>query len=196
MTTKEKDSKTTEKEVITEAEINGATATDSETNGTACDSMTDESFENNDTESCLTDEINIYKDKYLRLSAEFDNYRKRTLKEKMDLIENGGSDVMKSILTVLDDFDRAKEAMQKTDDIDVVKQGSELIHQKLIDILKQRGLKEIEAYNTEFDTDFCEAIVKIPVENPAQKGKVVDVIEKGYTLKEKVLRFAKVVVGE
>lgn len=160
------------------------------------DKMTEEGAESDTAEPNLEDELNIIKDKYIRLNAEFDNYRKRTLKEKMDLVQNGGSEVLKSILTVMDDFDRAESAMASSTDIDAIKQGNKLIHTKLTDILKQKGLTEIVAMGEEFNTDFFEAIVKIPVEDESQKGKVVDVIEKGYMLNEKVLRFAKVVVGE
>lgn len=194
-----KNSETPEKEVVNaENEAskecsaeNKETATESES-----DNMTDESFEEGDTESRLADELNVMKDKYIRLSAEFDNYRKRTLKEKMDLVANGGSDVVKSVLTILDDFDRAEVAMASVSDVEVIKQGTKLIFTKFADILRQKGLKEVVAMGEEFNTDFFEAVVKIPVEDKSQSGKVVDVIEKGYTLNDKVLRFAKVVVGE
>lgn len=160
------------------------------------DNVTEENEQECDKESPLSEGEGVFRDKYLRLSAEFDNYRKRTLKEKMDLIESGGSDVLKSILSILDDFDRAQKATAATEDVEVVKEGTKLIHQKLIDTLKQRGVTEIEAIGKEFDTDFCEAIVKVPAPDETLKGKVVDVVEKGYYYKDKVLRFAKVVVGE
>lgn len=160
------------------------------------DNVSDDTTKSCDIESKLTEELRVAKDKYIRLSAEFDNYRKRTLKEKMELVENGGRDVIKSVITVLDDFDRAQGATDNTTDIDAIKEGNQLVHNKLIDVLKQKGLKEIVSMGEEFDTDFFEAIVKIPVEDKDQKGKVVDVIEKGYMLNDKVLRFAKVVVGE
>lgn len=199
MTIKENQTEVAENEIIEgdEAAINQEgvplddVATDADT-----DNLSDNEAESCDTESQLTEELSSVKDKYIRLSAEFDNYRKRTLKEKMELIENGGSDIIKSILTVLDDFDRAEVAMDKSTDVEAIKEGVQLIYNKLFDTLKQKGLKEIVAAGEEFDTDFFEAVVKIPVEDKKQKGKVVDVLEKGYMLNDKVLRFAKVVVGE
>ncbi len=135
-----------------------------------------------------------WKDRYARLSAEFDNFRKRTAKEKLELIILGGEDVIASILSVLDDFERAIEAMDKSDDIESARQGMHLIHKKLIDTLKQKGLTEIEADGADFDTDLHEAITKFPSEN--KKGKVIDTVQKGYKLKDKVIRYCKVVVGE
>ncbi|MEG1648305.1 MAG: nucleotide exchange factor GrpE [Rikenellaceae bacterium] len=163
---------------------------------TVTDTMTDESFENSDNESVLAEEVKEWQDKYLRLSAEFDNYRKRTLKEKMDLIENASEDVIKSILSIIDDLDRAALAMETTTDIEAVKNGIELIRKRMTDILKQKGLSEIESLGAELNTDFHDAIAKFPVEDEMQKGKVIDVVEKGYKIKDKVIRFAKVVVGE
>lgn len=160
------------------------------------DNVADESFENADKESDLAAQAEEWRDKYIRLSAEFDNYRKRTLKEKADLISLASGDVIKSILVVLDDFDRAQEALLESTDTDALKQGIDLIHTKLIDTLKAKGLQEIEALGKELDTDFHEAIAKIPTEDEAQKGKIIDVVTKGYTLKDKVLRYSKVVVGE
>ena len=141
-----------------------------------------------------TTEENDWKEKYMRLSAEFDNYRKRTLKEKMDLIATGGEDVIVPILSVLDDFDRAVDATEKSDDILSAREGMKLIRQRLIDTLKQKGVCEIEANGQELDTDLHEAIAKFPSED--QKGKVIDTVQKGYKLKDKVIRFCKVVVGE
>lgn len=140
-------------------------------------------------------EAEEWKDKYLRLSAEFDNYRKRTLREKMDLIESGGEDVIKSMLTVMDDFDRALSAMQSATDVVSVREGVELISQKMRDALRAKGVSEIEAKGEELDTDLHEAVAKFPA-GEEQKGKVIDVVQKGYKLKEKVIRYAKVVVGE
>ncbi|HOT13453.1 MAG TPA: nucleotide exchange factor GrpE [Bacteroidales bacterium] len=137
-----------------------------------------------------------WKDKYMRLSAEFDNYRKRTLKEKMDLTKYAGEEMLKSLLPVVDDFERGLATLEQSNDIDAVKQGIELIYAKFISFIQQKGLKEIEAKNLPFDTDFHEAVTKIPVEDKEMSGKVVDVIQKGYLLDEKVVRFAKVVVGE
>jgi len=135
-------------------------------------------------------------DKNLRLQAEFDNYRKRTLKEKMELIKSGGESVLTSLLPVIDDFERALASISKAEDDDPVKQGVVLILKKFEDFLKQNGIKEIEAKGKVFDTDHHEAITKIPAPSEDLKGKVIDVIQKGYLLNDKVIRFAKVVIGE
>jgi molecular chaperone GrpE len=135
-------------------------------------------------------------DKYLRLSAEFDNYRKRTLKEKSELLKSAGEETINKILPVLDDLERAMVAMQTSADIDAVKNGIVLIYNKLKDTLSQEGLKEIDSINLDFNTDLHEAITKIPAPQENLKGKVVDVVQKGYYLNDKVLRFAKVVIGE
>jgi molecular chaperone GrpE len=135
-------------------------------------------------------------DKYLRLSAEFDNYRKRTLKEKADLMRLANEDLLKDILPVVDDFERGMENMDKSQDVDALKEGVHLIHRRFIEFLKQKGIKEIDAKEKPFDIDFHEAMTKIPAPSKKLKGKVVDVIEKGYTLNEKVVRYAKVVVGD
>lgn len=135
-------------------------------------------------------------DKYLRLTAEFDNYRKRTLKERMELIKNAGEDILLKILPLSTDFDRGLKSINEAAEIEAVKKGMELIYNKYNDFLKSNGIKEIEAINKDFDTDVHEAITKIPAPSKDMKGKVVDVIEKGYFLNEKVIRFAKVVVGE
>ena len=155
-------------------------------------------------EDCVTEtdkttsqnsEAEEWKDKYIRLSAEFDNYRKRTLREKMELIESGGEDVIKSMLSVMDDFDRALSAMQSATDVASVREGVELISQKMRDALKVKGVSEIAAKGEVLDTDLHEAVAKFPA-GEEQKGKVIDVVQKGYKLKEKVIRYAKVVVGE
>lgn len=135
-------------------------------------------------------------DKYLRLAAEFDNYRRRTLKERMDLLKSAGEDILINIIPVMDDFERGLESIDKAKDIDAVKEGIKLIYNKFKEFLKQRGIKEIDAKEKDFDTDLHEAITKIPAPNKKLKGKVVDVIEKGYYLNEKVIRFSKVVIGE
>lgn len=159
------------------------------------DNVTDESFESDDKSAQMSDAADEWKDKYLRLVAEFDNYRKRTLREKMDLISNGGEDVIKSLLEVMDDIDRAIVAMDTAQDIDSVKQGIVLIHQKLMDTLRSKGVVEIDAIGDALDTDLHEAVAKFPVADE-KKGKIIDVVQKGYKLKDKVVRFAKVVVGE
>jgi molecular chaperone GrpE len=135
-------------------------------------------------------------DKYLRLSAEFDNYRKRTLKEKADLMRMANEDLLKDILPVVDDFERGMDSMDKSEDVDALKEGVHLIHRRFMEFLKQKGIKEIEAKDQPFDIDFHEAMTKIPAPSKELKGKVVDVIEKGYTLNDKVVRYAKVVVGD
>lgn len=135
-------------------------------------------------------------DKYLRLAAEYDNYRKRTLKERMDLTKTAGEDILVNILPVMDDFERALGSIDQAKEIEAVKEGIHLIYTKFKEFLKQRGIKEIDAIEKEFDTDLHEAVTKIPAPDEKLKGKVVDVIEKGYYLHEKVIRFSKVVIGE
>lgn len=144
----------------------------------------------------LTAKLDDMKDRHLRLQAEFDNFRKRTLKEKADLIKSGGETVLVNILPVIDDFERAIDSMKEVADEDAGKQGTLLIYNKFKDFLKQNNVKEIEAQNEVFDVDLHEAITKIPAPSKELKGKVVDVIQKGYCLNEKVIRFAKVVIGE
>lgn len=140
--------------------------------------------------------IEEQKDKYLRLSAEFDNYRKRTLKEKAELILNGGEKSLSSILPVVDDFERAIKTMETATDVNAVKEGIELIYNKFLAVLAQNGVKVIETKDQPLDTDFHEAIAVIPAPSEAQKGKILDCVQTGYTLNDKVLRHAKVVVGE
>lgn len=144
----------------------------------------------------LEEKLAELQDKYLRLSAEYDNYRKRTLREKMELQEGARQDIFVNILPVVDDLERAMEVVQSAKDLEAVKHGMQLIHTKFSNYLTQQGVKEIEAINKELNTDLHEAVTKIPVESKKKKGKVVDVVEKGYTLRDKVIRFAKVVIGE
>lgn len=136
-----------------------------------------------------------WKDKYIRLQAEFDNYRKRTLREKMELVETGGQDVLKAILPVVDDVERAVDAMRKSDDVEALRRGVELIAQKFSETLKQKRVVAIEAKGQPFDEELMEAVAKFPA-GEEQQGKVIDVVQTGYKLGERVLRFAKVVVGE
>ncbi len=135
-------------------------------------------------------------DKYLRLSAEFDNYRRRTLKEKMELTKSAGEDIFVNLLPVLDNFERAIKSLEDSKDITSATEGINLIYNNFKGYLTQKGIKEIEAVEKDFDTDTHEALTKIPAPTKKLKGKVVDVIEKGYTLNDKVIRFSKVVVGE
>lgn len=140
--------------------------------------------------------IEEQKDKYLRLSAEFDNYRKRTMKEKAELILNGGEKSLSSILPVVDDFERAIKTMETATDVQAVKEGAELIYNKFMATLAQNGVKVIETKDQPLNTDYHEAIAVIPAPSEAQKGKILDCVQTGYTLNDKVLRHAKVVVGE
>lgn len=149
-----------------------------------------------DTKDQLQLELSAIKDKYVRLSAEFDNYRKRTLKEKMDLTKTANQDLLVDILPVMDNFERALKAMEEAQSADAVKEGVLLIYNRFKEFLQQKGVKEIESKELEFDTDVHEAITKIPAPSQELKGKVVDIIEKGYFLNDKVIRFAKVVIGE
>ena len=140
--------------------------------------------------------IEEQKDKYLRLSAEFDNYRKRTMKEKAELILNGGEKSLSSILPVVDDFERAIKTMETATDVQAVKEGVEMIYNKFMATLAQNGVKVIETKDQPLNTDYHEAIAVIPAPSEAQKGKILDCVQTGYTLNDKVLRHAKVVVGE
>ena len=144
----------------------------------------------------VKEQLEVQKDKYLRLSAEFDNYRKRTMKEKAELVLNGGEKTISSILPVLDDFERALQNMEKTTDVNAVKEGVEIIYNKFMKVLRENGVKVIEAKGLPLNTDFHEAIAVIPAPEEALKGKVLDCVQNGYTLNDKVIRHAKVVVGE
>lgn len=142
------------------------------------------------------EQIEEQKDKYLRLSAEFDNYRKRTMKEKAELILNGGEKSIGSILPIVDDFERALKNMETATDVAAVKEGVELIYNKFMSVLGQNGVKVIETKEQPLDTDYHEAIAVIPAPNEALKGKILDCVQTGYILNDKVIRHAKVVVGE
>ena len=135
------------------------------------------------------------KDDYIRLMAEFDNYRRRTSQEKLELVSMASTDTIKGLLPVLDDCERALKVLMESNDSDAAKEGTELIYNKLMSFLKTKGLAVIEAMGQEFDTDLHEAVAQFPVQEEAQKGKVFDVVQTGYTLNGKVIRFAKVVVG-
>ena len=155
------------------------------------------------TNEQATDEINELKeqlaslqDKYLRQIAEFDNYRKRILKEKSELILNGGEKVISSLLPVLDDFERALINIKKGGDETTLLQGTELIYQKLLSTLESQGLSKIKTEKEDFNTDFHEAVAMVPVDDESMKGKVVDCVQTGYTLNNKVIRHSKVAVGQ
>ncbi|MDP2890457.1 MAG: nucleotide exchange factor GrpE [Bacteroidota bacterium] len=136
------------------------------------------------------------KDRHIRLQAEFDNYRKRTLKERMELLKTASESLLISILPVIDDFDRAMQTVNLEEKNSHIKEGVQLIYNKFQEFLKQNGVKEIEAKEQDFDTDLHEAITKIPAPTEELKGKIVDVVQKGYFLNDKVIRFSKVVIGE
>lgn len=148
-------------------------------------------------EETVVKEINLdHKDKFIRLYSEYENYRKRTSKEKIDIITNASEGVLKDILPVIDDFERAMINNEKVEDVSNIKEGFELIYNKLHKTLVSKGLKTMDSQGKVFDPEIHEAITKIPAPSKKMKGKVVDVIEKGYMINEKVIRFAKVVVGE
>ena len=135
-------------------------------------------------------------DTHLRLRAEFDNYRKRTMREKADLIKMGGESALKNLLPVIDDFERALQNIRATEEMDAIREGVDLIYTKFINYLGQQGVKAIEAVGKPFDTEEFEAIATIPAPQPDMKGKVIDCVQTGYILYDKVLRHARVVVGE
>jgi molecular chaperone GrpE len=144
----------------------------------------------------LEEKLAEVQDKYIRLSAEFDNYRKRTLREKMELSKYASENLLISIIPLMDDFERALKHMDTASDCAAMKDGIDIIYGKFSEFLKQNGVKEIESMNSNFNVDLHEAVAKTPVAEDEKKGKVVDVLLKGYYLQDKVLRFAKVVVGE
>lgn len=158
---------------------------------------TEESTEDTNAETeKLLHTINELNDKYLRLSAEFDNYRKRTLKEKLELTKTAGENIFTSMLPVIDDLERGLKHVDESDNVDALKEGMTLIYNKFKSFLNQKGVTEIESVNQVFDTDIHEAVTKIPAPSPEMKGKVLDCIEKGYKLSDKVIRYSKVVVCE
>ncbi|NLK53839.1 MAG: nucleotide exchange factor GrpE [Bacteroidales bacterium] len=156
----------------------------------------EEADKRKDEDRVMLEKLAEMQDKYLRLSAEFDNYRKRTLKEKMDISKYAGEEIMKDILPIIDDFDRALKHMESSPDCEGIKEGIDLIYNKFIDYLKRQGIKEIESLNEVFNVDIHDAAAKVQVEEEEKKGKVVEVLLNGYYLKDKVLRHSKVVIGE
>ncbi len=135
-------------------------------------------------------------DKYLRLYSEFDNFKRRTSRERVELLQSASRDIILALLPVLDDFERAEKSIENAKNLEAVREGVELVHHKLKNILAQNGLQALDSVGKEFDVDFHEAITKIPAPSEEMKGKVVDEVERGYQLRDKVIRFAKVVVGE
>ncbi len=184
-----------ENEKVNDVETSCGEGCGQENGGDCADNVAEDVAEQTDNSATLAGEVAEWKDKYLRLSAEFDNYRKRTLREKMELVQTGGEDVVKAMLNVLDDLERAVKAMETAEDVAAVREGVVLIAQKFHDTLKTKNVHEIEAMDLALDTDFHEAVAKIPVDE-AHKGKIVDVVQKGYKMGDKVIRHAKVVVGD
>lgn len=192
------------KETMNEEELKDHTAhTGQEDQGETEETATEtqEKAETEETEQMgeltkLQEELDNMKDKYLRLSAEFDNYRKRTMKEKAELILNGGEKSISSILPIVDDFERALKNMETAEDVAAVKEGVELIYNKFMTVLGQNGVKVIETKEQTLNTDFHEAIAVIPAQEEKLRGKILDCVQTGYTLNDKVIRHAKVVVGE
>lgn len=146
-------------------------------------------------EEKLKNEVAQLNEKFVRLYAEFDNFKRRTQKERTELLQTAGKEMIVAMLPVLDDFERAGKALENSTEISAVKEGLDLVHQKLKNILSQKGLKEMNAIGETFDADIHEAITNIPATNETDKGKVVDQMEKGYLLNDKVIRYAKVIVG-
>ncbi|MCA1751671.1 MAG: nucleotide exchange factor GrpE [Cryomorphaceae bacterium] len=144
----------------------------------------------------LQEKCDMLNDKYLRLYSEFENYRRRTAKEKLDMMKNASGDLLKEFLPVVDDFDRAMASNETDENIDNVKEGFKIIHNKLMRIMESKGVKPMDAMEKPFDTEYHEAITNIPAPEESLKGKVVDVAEKGYFYHDSVLRYAKVVVGQ
>ncbi len=148
------------------------------------------------TEVSLEDQLAQLQDTHLRLMAEYDNYRKRTLKEKSELIRNGGEKVLKDLLPVVDDLELALANMSTTEDVAAIREGIQLIYTKFVDYLTRQGIKAIEAKDLPFNEELHEAIATFPAPTPEQKGQVIDCVKRGYTLHDKVLRYASVVVGQ
>ncbi len=181
----------TEEQVTDDSEV-GKTAADS----TAAPEEVAEGTEENDPLASARHEIEELKDKYLRSVAEFDNYRKRTLKEKAELILNGGEKAVQAILPVIDDMERAMENGEKTEDPAVLREGMELIYHKFMKALESLGVKKIDTKDADFNTDIHEAVAMVPGMGDDKKGKVIDCLQTGYQLNDKVIRHAKVAVGQ
>ena len=192
----EKDIKIEDEETLDEAPVE---ETDKETESEEVETeeaADEEEAEEKDPLEKAQDEIAELKDKWLRSVAEFENYRKRTLKERAELILNGGEKFITAILPILDDMERAIENGKKTDDPDVLREGIELIYQKFMKTLEAQGVKKIEALDADFDTDVHEAVAMVPGMGDDKKGKVIDCLQQGYKLNDKVIRHAKVAVGQ
>ena len=167
--------------------------TDNLTNNQTEENVGDEASDNVTDWEAKYNELN---NSYLRLNAEFDNYRKRTLKEKAELLKSGSERVLLDIIAVVDDFERALDNISKTEDIDAVKEGIDLIYSKFSNFLTKHGVKEIETIGHAFDTDKHEAVTTIPAQSEDDKDKIIDSIQKGYTLDDKIIRYPKVIVAK
>lgn len=178
-----------------EQDLNTNQDTEATQDSTSENTSTDETAEKVTSEEKLRADLTEANDKYLRLYAEFENYKRRTVKERIELMQTAGKDIFQSLLPVLDDFERAMKAMETASDVASVKEGVSLVHNKLKTIMTQKGIKEMDAIGTTFDPEIHDAITNIPAPNEELKGKVIDQVEKGYFMNDKVIRFAKVVVG-
>ena len=183
-------------------EIGDETATDDdpeimETSDSDLEEMTKDVPDELDAKmAVLQAELSESKEKYLRLAAEFDNYRKRTFREKTELIQTAGESLLKDILPLVDDFERGLASADKAENMDAIKEGMDLIYNKLCEFLSAHGIKEVNVIHEPFNADLHDAITNIPAPSDDMKGKIVDVIQKGYTLYDKIIRYPKVVVGE
>lgn len=208
MTEKDQEIKNEELQPETEAPVSDNTTEEAAENAAdnATDNSSEENADNADAEPAEAEpvdplekalaEIEELKTQALYKQAEFDNFRKRTIKEKADLILNGGEKTIQAILPVLDDFERAMQQAEKTDDVAAIKEGMELIFKKFMQTLEKQGVKKIETADQDFNTDFHEAIALLPGMGDDKKGKVIDCVQTGYTLNDKVIRHAKVAVGQ
>ncbi|WKN29834.1 nucleotide exchange factor GrpE [Porifericola rhodea] len=207
MAQKESEEKNQQTETTAEESINEQTATDNEQMNSTQEEADKASDNNNtnpddttaqdDTVKKLEEEVSAAKDKYLRLYAEFENYRKRTSKERLDLVKTANEDLLQDLLPVVDDLERSLQVFENKEEVAPMHEGVTLIHQKFHKVLTQKGLKTMEVGpGSDFDSDYHEAVAQTPAPKEELKGKIVDVVEKGYFLGEKVLRFAKVVIGQ
>ncbi|NNC94739.1 MAG: nucleotide exchange factor GrpE [Chitinophagales bacterium] len=199
MAEKQENTENNEKETVIEtSEVSEGNDTSSEVPNEENDSMLRKSKKNKAAEEL--EELQIkhaeLKDKHLRLFAEFDNFRKRNAKERLELIQTAGKDIIIDILPVIDDFQRAMDSSEDAKDTTAVVEGMKLIYHKLENTLKNKGLQVMESIGEDFDSEIHEAVAEVPVEKKGMKGKVIDEVEKGYLLNDKIIRFAKVVVGK
>ncbi len=189
-----------EKQTVVENQESGAKSQDSVETPIEDTPQSEEAAEEVDERDAklaeLTERCADLADKNLRMMAEFDNFRRRTAKEKIELQKTAGERIFQDMLPLVDDFERAKVAMQQTEDIESLRQGIDLIYNKFITFLEKNDVRQIDTTDAAFDTDYHEAITQFPAPTPEQKGKVIDCTQKGYTLGDKVIRYAKVVVGE